>query len=931
MEKIARFIVKYRIYFAILFIALALVGAFCSSLVKQNYDLSKYLPPDSDTTQGLAIMKDEFGLSSSVTVMAEMDENELPQLKGKLAAINGVQLVTLGGYKDGNALLNITLVGDEYSENTQNALNEIKSALEGMDYALCSGIETTVDLRKSLGAEMPIIMAIAIVIILAVLFITSRSWLEPLLLGIVLLCAVLINMGSNIIFGEISYVTFTVSAILQLALSLDYSIILLHAYNAQKENGISREEALIRALAHNMKPISSSGLTTIAGLVALFFMSYTIGFDIGIVLAKGIFVSLLCVIMFMPALIMFFGKALSKTEHKAIHLGGAKVAKASVSMRKVLPAAMVVIIVLSFFLQMGNTYTFGISNQTAEQKAVADRFGNTNQAVVIVSDDYAEDVTAQANFVNAVSQIKNSQGKTIAKSTMSWATLEVSYDDLIGAIGISGAALQPYVALLLGDDQTVGNLSRLWQSWNGDIYNMVISKEMFCMLLGKENFDDEASRIYGFLDEDGIVTLGSAVTQYGVYAGVMSNYVNENVDKTLRLLRIRREEISEAVGKVIAPIVDNALNTYGEKASVYQIQLHVDEIFGSLCGVLFGSDTLKVYDFYDMLHGQNGKILQLILTDEMLSAASGTYLPETLVDGVRQLDEDAKITVRDLLHYVYTEGESLIQSGSVSQTAVATCSLIYLFADLCDTVLSEALCALLDGLKSNFVGAEHGRVVLVMDLPQTGEDTFIAIDEIKKLANQHFGINNYLAGESVTYKDIAMTFDRDLLVINIITVVSILLIIAVLFRSLLLPVILVLIIQGGIWITMAIQFIAGNPIFFMSYIICMCIQMGATIDYGILISSNYRINRATMDKLTAAIESVKTAMPTIITSGTILVAAGFIIGFVSSIMPIYSIGRLLGLGAIISILLIVFLLPAALYLLDKPISATTKDGVVPKE
>lgn len=931
MERIARFIVKYRVYFAILFIALALVGAFCSTLVNQNYDLSKYLPSDSETTQGLAIMKDEFGLSSSVTVMVKMDESEVAQLKGEITAIDGVQLVSLGGYKDGNALLNITLVGDEYSQNAQNAMEQIKEALDGRNYALNSGIETTIDLRRSLGAEMPIIMAIAIVIIFAVLFVTSHSWLEPLLIGIVLLCAVLINMGSNIIFGEISYVTFTVSAILQLALSLDYSIILLHAYNTQKKDAPNREEALIKALALNMKPISSSGFTTIAGLVALFFMSYTIGFDIGIVLAKGILVSLLCVIVFMPALIMFFGKALAKTEHKAIQLGGAKIARASVSMRKVLPPAIVVIIVLSLFLQMGNTYTFGIMSQTAEQKEVEARFGSSNQAVVIVNGDHADDVTAQTNFALAVSQIVNSQGDSIAKSTMSWGTLEASYDDLIGAIGISGAALQPYISLILGDDQTVGNLVRLWQSWDGDIFNMVISKEMFCLLLGKDEFDAEASRIYGSLDDDGVATLGSAVTQYGKYSGIMSNYVNESIDKAIALLRTRRQEISSAVSKVITPIIDNAVEEYGENASVYQIQLHVDKIFGSLCGVLFGSDTLKVHDFYDMLHRQEGKILQFVLTDAMLSAASGTYLPEALVDGVMQMDEDGRITVHDLLQYIYSEGENLVLGGSVSQSSVSTCSLIYLFADAFDTALSDAVASLLDGLKSNFVGDQHGRIVLLMDLPRTGEDTFAAIDRIKMLANEYFGTDNYLAGESVTYKDIATAFDRDLLVINIITVVSILLIVAVLFRSLLLPVILVLIIQGGIWITMATQFLAGNPIFFMSYIICMCIQMGATIDYGILISSNYRRNRATMDRLTSTVEAVRAAMPTIITSGTILVSAGFIIGFVSSIMPIYSIGRLLALGATISILLMVFLLPAVLYLLDKPISATTKDGIAPKD
>ncbi|MCH5163749.1 MAG: MMPL family transporter [Clostridiales bacterium] len=933
MKTIAKFIVKWRWIFAVLFIVLAAAGAYFSTQVKQNYDMTKYLPDDTDTKQGLAIMEKEFGLSNNILLMLTVDEGDVNDMKSELSAIEGIQLVTVDSYKDGKALYILTLSGDEYSAQAKETLNRINSFLSSHNYALSGSVVASAGLEQALKVEIPIIMVIAIVIIFLVLLFTSHSWLEPIVFALVLFCAVLINMGSNIIFGEISYITFAVSAILQIALAMDYSIILLHGFTEHKNNGLDKEEALIQALADNMRPISSSGLTTIAGLIALLFMSFTIGFDIGIVLAKGILVSLLSVILFMPSLIMIFSKALEKTAHKPLPLGGGGIAKVSISLRSVLPIIMVLVIAGSYILQMSNVYTFTGWETSNGGEVIAENFGNVNQAVVIIDNEYADDYEAQSGFVNSIADLRNDDGNPAFKSINAWTTLELDPDALVSGLNFDIDKYKPVIEAVLGGS-TVGDVQKLWESCGGDIYNIEISEQAIAALLGLSVNDRAVSIIYGLLKEDDKATVGSIVGKFDTIINNpmlgLTDKVPEGLVQTITFMNENRDEVSNAANLILTPLIDKMVEEYGEDTVIYDIGLDMGSIIKPICKILFGGDTFKVYEFYNMWNEAGGDITNIAITESMIVNAIGVSIPEPLIKVfLSMISSDGRITVGKFINFVSDHKDNELIKRILGEEVAGAISFVYMMQEFFVPSINEKISETLTTLRSTFVGEEHSRIILLMDLPKDDDTTFGVIDAVKTYANNYFGEDNYVAGESMTIKDISGAFSDDLLKINLVTIISIFIIIAVLFRSITLPVILVLVIQGAIWITMAIYSLLGIPIFFMSYIICICIQMGATIDYGILIASNYRRNRKTMPKYAAISQSVKSAMPTILTSGLILIAAGFIIGFVSTVMPIYSIGKLLGLGTIISVLLILFLLPAVLYIFDKIISFTTWDGIKP--
>ena len=222
--------------------------------------------------------------------------------------------------------------------------------------------------------------------------------------------------------------------------------------------------------------------------------------------------------------------------------------------------------------------------------------------------------------------------------------------------------------------------------------------------------------------------------------------------------------------------------------------------------------------------------------------------------------------------------------------------------------------------KAAFNGPHYARMLLDLRFSVSSAQTRPTIDAIQAAAREVYGENYYITGVPMSTYDIGNAFEGDLMKVNLITFAAILLIVAVSFRALSLPLLLVFVIEGAIWITMGISRLIHQPIFFMSYLICVSIQMGATIDYGILLSDQYRVLRREglpiLDALTAA---MKKALPTVLTSGAILATAGFIIGKLCSVYYISSIGLLLARGTVISVALILTLLPALLTLLDRAV------------
>ena len=215
-----------------------------------------------------------------------------------------------------------------------------------------------------------------------------------------------------------------------------------------------------------------------------------------------------------------------------------------------------------------------------------------------------------------------------------------------------------------------------------------------------------------------------------------------------------------------------------------------------------------------------------------------------------------------------------------------------------------------------FIGENYSRMLLSVNLPNESEESTNFVNYLSGEVESVFGKNAHIAGEIVSTNDLSTTFEKDNLFISIFTIVSIFVIVMLIFKSLSLPVLLVAVIQGSIWIAMSTSLLGGS-MFFMSYIVATCILTGATIDYGILMSTNYIGFRATLDKKEALYKSVETAIPTVFTSGMILTICGFVIGIIASQNAISTIGILLGKGTLVSVLMITLVLPSILYLFDK--------------
>lgn len=304
MTKVARFIVDKRKAFYLVFIAAFVFCAASINKVQVNNDITSYLPAQTETRRGLTIMDEEFITLGSANVMvSNVTYQTALDLSHKLENIEGVSEVAFDGteehYKNSSALFTISFDGEETDPATVEAMNEVLAALEGYD--VYSSTQIGRDESATLQQEMTVILAIAAVVIVVVLLFTSKSYMEVPVYLIVFAAAAVLNMGTNFIFGTISFITNSIAVVLQLALAIDYAIIFCHRYMEERDNGLDPREADIAALSKAIVEISSSSLTTISGLVALMLMQLRIGFDMGIVLSKGIVCSMLCVFCSCPA------------------------------------------------------------------------------------------------------------------------------------------------------------------------------------------------------------------------------------------------------------------------------------------------------------------------------------------------------------------------------------------------------------------------------------------------------------------------------------------------------------------------------------------------------------------------------------------------------------------------------------------------------
>lgn len=735
------FIVDKRNLIFLLYIFALIFCMFSSSWVQVENDITKYLPEDTVTRRGLAVMDREFVTFATADIMiSNVSYDRAEKLCDDIEEIKGVGSVKFDNtnkhFTGSSALLSVSFDDVEESEETKKAMDEIKELLKDYDSYISSSVGVSQD--EALENDMRVIIVIVAVIILAVLLFTSKAYAEVIPLILTFLAAALLNKGTNFMLGKISFISNSVAIVLQLALAIDYAIILCHRFSEEREH-LEAREAIITALSKAIVEISSSSLTTISGLLALFTMQFMIGRDLGMVLVKAIFLSLLSVFTLMPGLLLLMSGWIDKTKHKNLVPKINLVGKFDIKTKKTMPVIFLVLMVAGFFLSNMCPYCYGFNNLSTPRKdetqitrdKIASTFKKTSLVAIVVP---------SGNYKNE-GAILNELEK---------------YPEVDSTLGLSNTeALDGY---MLTDEITPRQFSEI-------------------------------------------------------------------------------AEVDYEVAKLLY--------------AAYAVQ---DEDYGEIVGNL-DSYKLPLIDVFMFLHDQIDK-KYVTLSDDLTSDINDLY--DQLCDAKKQLESD-----------------------------------------------------------------NYSRMLVYLDLPEEGEKTFAFLDTIDSVVKKYYPEDTYVVGDSTSDRDLSLSFSRDNIIISILSALFVIIVLLFTFNSAGLPILLILVIQGSIWINFSFPYLQQKDLYFLGYLIVTSIQMGANIDYAIVISGRYNDLKKTMPLEEAAVEALNQSFPTIITSGAILAAAGTSIGLVTTNGVISAIGICIGRGTLISIFLVMCVLPQILMIGDRIIEKTS--------
>lgn len=676
MDKIANFIIKHRKGILITFTAAALICTVLQFFVKKNYNMVDYLPQEAQSTQAISIMNEEFteAVPNTNVLIKNVSIMEALEYKKQLEQIEGVsQVIWLDDmldmkqpiemsdpetvedfYKNSNALFSITI--DKGVE--KEACKAIRDFI-GDDNLMAGDSPDLASMQETAVTEVMGAMLILIPSIILILMLSTTSWIEPILFLATIGISVVINMGTNIFLGKISFMTGSISPILQLAVSLDYAIFLLHSFADNRKKYDDVNQAMFHAIKSSVVTVASSALTTLFGFIALTFMKFGIGADLGVNLAKGILFSFLTSMIFLPALTLTAYKYIDKTQH-----------------RQLMPS-------------FQNVYRF------------------------------------------------------LSK-------LAIPMIVLVILLIVPG---------FLGQKQT------------------------------------------GFI------------------------YGNSNAALSTRSGQDRLEMEKE-----------------------------------------FGKSTIMVL---------------LVPRGDVAKEANLT----------REIHEMPHVT--SVMSYANTVG-----------TAIPT---EYLDTDIINQFYSE----------------HYARIIIYTNTQDEGELAFDTVERIQNTAKRYYQDNVYSLGQSANLYDMKTVVKEDNTMVNLIAIIAIFMVLLFSFKSLTLPIILLITIEAGIWFNLSIPYFMGSSINFIGYLVLSTVQLGATVDYAILLTTNYMKHRKKLTKKDAIHRAMGESFKSILVSAATLSIAGFTLYATSSNVASADIGLLLGRGTIFSFLMVVCFLPAVLVLFDKVIDKTT--------
>lgn len=874
MKKIANWIVDKKFIVFIVTAILTAAAVFGIFQTNVNYDMSKYLPKDSDVKQGMELMSEEYGEMSSITVMFnDLTEQEQLDRKTELESIENVKTVVYlqddeAYQKDNHSKYMITVSANTYSKEARNVLETIEDKYG--DSAYCSGAVVDNDMMVStLVEEIPIIAIIAVIIIFAILFLLCNSWVEPFLYMVCIGIAIVFNMGSNAFLPSVSFMTFAVGALLQMGLSMDYSIMLMNRYNQEKLKNPNPSIAMKNALSNAFGAITSSSVTTIVGLLVLLFMSFKIGQDMGIVLAKGVFISLICIFMILPGLVVKFDKAMTKTHKKSLNPNMKPVMKIAGKIRFISVPLIAVVAVGAFLIKDNLEVTYIKTFDNAEQTAIEDAFGMDNQTVIMYKNNESPENIAkfislieQREDINSVQDYSNTIGKsytygelakdmdmTEEQAKMMYQMYKDNNDDS------EFEKITMYELLCYMDDNVAKNPS--YSEFMSDEQIKQISDARKKLDDGKKQLEDAESQI--------------AASEEQLLSG--ESRLNE-AKKQMESAGMTEEMISAQLGEQEAEIeagklqIEEAKKQIEQSKDVYEKEMTSKEL----------SDVMEqdIKDIEDMLKIRRMSQLDVendtLTLEEFLNFITDKIMPDETYSAA--IDEDMRSQIAD--------GEKQIEEN-----------------------------------RNLMLGKNYNRMIISVDQPSEGESTFSCISSIGDLADECFENKAYLVGDSAMGSEMNEGFTKELNFVTILTVIAILLVVLITFRSLISSTVLVAVIQGAVFITIAIVCLQGYSVNYIALILVQCILMGATIDYGILLFDNYREKRLTLEKKDAIGEAMNCSIKTILTSSLILISTCLTVSVIMTQEVIAQTCMMIAYGAICSVIMVVFILPAILLLVDR--------------
>lgn len=676
MDRMAKWITEHSRLIVSVFAAAAVVSAVMFFGVKVNYDMTAYLPEDAESTVALRLMQEEFSASvpNARVMVTNLTVAQAQALKEKLEVVPGVEnvlwlddivdlktpLETLDKavveqyYRDGAALYDVTIATDMELEAT-DAIYE----LTGEDGGISGNAASIAYSRRQVLTEVMGASCVLVPVIILILVLTTTSWIAPLLFLLTIGVAVLINMGTNIFFSSISYITQSVSPILQLAVSLDYAIFLLTAFETLRWTEPDAQSAMVKAIKHSFISIAASAATTVFGFFALIFMRFGIGSDLGLNLVKGVIISYISVVVFLPALALSTVRLLDKTAHRRIIGAPHGIGRALVRIR--IPALILVLLL----------------------------------------------------------------------------------------------AVPCYLA------------------------------------------QSRADFLYG----------------------------------------------------------------NGEPAPDSR----------------YGQDTLKINERF-------GESMALVL----MVPRGDTGSERELCAELEKLEH-----VTAVVSYVSSVGSSIPSE----------------FLD--------------PDIAANFYSDSYSRIIMYTDTAEEGEDAFSTVEAVRAIAAKYYD-ESYTCGQSANLYDIKEVITADTGLVNGLAVGFIFLTLLVSFRSLTLPFILIFVIESAIWINLSVPYFTGTPLVYIGYLVISTVQLGATIDYAILMTDGYVENRRTKGSRASVTRTIDDNLISLLTSGLILSLAGLCLRFASSMNIVKELGMLLFRGTLLSMALVLIALPALLIAFDSLTARLTK-------